>query len=490
MTKTGSILPEETLNAILRTGSNHNRTELRLIYNFMSVQTKEEYEEFVRNEYGNGGKGFIIDGKKYAVWFNKNGMQIALGETVRTKDKIHLSWEQVTNRIHCLLKEGEFAPQSMLDKAQDNAIKEHAQALAYMKGDMAEGVAEIVFAEKDLPHLRSIYPEITDYLENKMKDPAWLSELNKRLSGVANAYKKSKTIMRFHYYDPVTVSKRFHKLAAEVTPYKAKDGFVSTEQKIFITQDEIDSFMIKRGSYSERRLRTYSFYLLNEDKKSRTDFIKKQYGTGGQNYALSGADNSYANYDGKGLVLARGNYGNPQVSISLSWDKVANRIAYLIKNDQFLQAEDYARMPEYEREHMADKILRFYNRLPEAVDRPFTNDFFWEKPRKEIADVLKEPIGAEKLLQKMDAVLADLPLDFNAYGTSYSDKADILSQIHKYLKGDYTIFPIRKEENKLPIKAENVVKQKKINPVVNNEENIVKEKIGHQMTIFDYLAIS
>ena len=51
-----------------------------------------------------------------------------------------------------------------------------------------------------------------------------------------------------------------------------------------------------------------------------------------------------------------------------------------------------------------------------------------------------------------------------------------LSQIHKYLKGDYTIFPIRKEENKLPIKAENVVKQKKINPVVNNEENIVKEK--------------
>ena len=147
-------------------------------------------------------------------------------------------------------------------------------------------------------------------------------------------------------------------------------------------------------------------------------------------------------------------------------------------------------MPEYEREHMAGNVLRFYNRLPEAVDRPFTNDFFLEKPRKEIADVLKEPIGAEKLLQKMDAVLADLPLDFKAYGTSYSDKADILSQLHKYLKGDYTIFPIRKEENKLPIKAENVVKQKKINPVVNNEKNIVKEKIGHQMTIFDYLAIS
>ena len=90
-------------------------------------------------------------------------------------------------------------------------------------------------------------------------------------------------------------------------------------------------FLIKSGSYSERRLRTYSFYLLNENKKAETAFIKKQYGTGGQSHALSGADNSYANYDGKGLVLARGNYGNPKVSILLFWDKVANRIAYLIK---------------------------------------------------------------------------------------------------------------------------------------------------------------
>ena len=32
---------------------------------------------------------------------------------------------------------------------------------------------------------------------------------------------------------------------------------------------------------------------------------------GGQSHALSGADNSHANYDGKGLKLERGNIGNP-----------------------------------------------------------------------------------------------------------------------------------------------------------------------------------
>ena len=485
-------IPESVVDDILRTGGNRTGSQLRIIYNFMSEQSPGEYTEFVKREYGKGGKGFQMDGREYSVWFDETGMQIAVGHTVADQilDKVFLSWKDVSRRIHQLLNQGEYAPQSVLDAARDNALKEHAQALAYMKGDMAEGVAEIVFDETDLPNLRSIYPEITDYLTEKLQDPEWLSDLNERLEALAEAYEMDNSLMRFHHYNPVNISRQFQKFADEVIPYQAREGFAWKEQQMFITQDEIDAFLARGGAYSEGRLRTYSFYLLHADEKAMADFIKEQYGIGGSSHALSGADDSHANYDGKGLFLARGAYGNPYTSVLLSWNKVANRVAYLIKNDQFLQAEDYARMPEYEREQMANKVLRFYDRLPEAVDRPFTNDFFLEKPRKEIADVLKKPIGAEKLLQKMDAVLADLPLDFNVYGTSYSDKADILSQLHKYLKGDYTIFPVRKKENKLPTKAENVVKQKKINPVVNNEENIVKEKIGHQMTIFDYLAIS
>ena len=45
----------------------------------------------------------------------------------------------------------------------------------------------------------------------------------------------------------------------------------------------------------------------------------------------------------------------------------------------------------YEREQMANKVLRFYDRLPEEMDRPFTDDFFWEKPGKEMEAVLENP---------------------------------------------------------------------------------------------------
>lgn len=458
-------IPEEVVDEILRTGGNRKASQLRIIYNFMSEQTPEQYAEFVKREYRKGGKGFQIDGNEYSVWFDETGMQIAVGHTVTDHilDKAFLSWEDVSGRIHQLLDQGEYAPQYVLDAARSNAVKEHAQALAYMKGDMAEGIAEIVFDEEDLPHLRSIYPEITDYLEEKLEDPQWLSELNERLDALAEAYEENHSIMRFHHYNPVNISKQFQKFADEVIPYQARDRFAWKEHPMFITQDEIDAFLAGGGAYSQGRLRTYSFYLLHEDERARTGFIKEQYGIGGSSHALSGADDSHANYDGKGLFLARGAYGNPYTSVLLSWNKVANRVAYLIKNDQFLQAEDYARMPEYEREQMANKVLRFYDRLPEEMDRPFTEDFFWEKPGKEMEAVLENPEQTEELLQKMDAALAALPLYFEAYGTNYQQKTELLSELHQYAEGTYTIFPTPEAEPSFA------------------------EPSGYQMTMFDFL---
>ena len=460
-------IPESVVDDILRTGGNREGSQLRIIYNFMSEQSPGEYTEFVKREYGKGGKGFQVDGREYSVWFDETGMQIAVGHTVTDQilDKAFLSWKDVSRRIHQLLNQGEYAPQSVLDAARDNALKEHAQALAYMKGDMAEGVAELVFDKADLPHLRSIYPEITDYLTEKLQDSEWLSDLNERLEALAEFYQIDPSLMRFHHYNPVNISRQFQKFADEVIPYQARDGFAWKEQQMFITQDEIDAFLARGGAYSEGRLRTYSFYLLQAEDKARTDFIKEQYGIGGCSHALSGADDSHADYDGKGLVLARGNFGNPHTSITLPWNKVARRVAYLIKNDQFLQAEDYAHMPEYEREQMATKVLSFYNRLPEEIDRPFTDDFFWEAPRKEIMEVLNNPESTEELLEKMDAALAALPLDFEAYGTDYQQKTELLSELHQYAEGTYTIFPTPEVETSF------------------TEAGLS----GHQMSMFDYL---
>mgnify|MGYP000543330228 FL=1 len=103
-------LDPEVVDEILRTGSNRSKGQLRLIYNFMVEKTPEEYTEFVKNEYGTGGKGFEIDGAKYAVWFDDLGLHIAVGSTAKggTLANAFLSWEDVSNRIHELLRQGEY----------------------------------------------------------------------------------------------------------------------------------------------------------------------------------------------------------------------------------------------------------------------------------------------------------------------------------------------------------------------------------------------
>ena len=461
-------IPSEVVDEVLRTGGNRSKSQLRIIYNFMSEQTPEEYTEFVKREYGTGGKGFEINGMEYSVWFDETGLQIAVGHTVTDQilDKAFLSWEDVSGRIHQLLKQGEYAPQSVLDVARENAIKEHAQALAYMKADMAEGVAELVFDEEDLPHLHSIYPEITDYLEEKLTDPQWLADLNERLEGLAMAYEEDKSIMRFRTYNPIRISGQFQKFAAEVIPYNARDEFAWQEHKVFITQDEIDAFLAGGGPYSDGRLSTYSFYLLNEDDKARTDFIKEKYGIGGQSHALCGADNSHADYDGKGLKLERGDYGNPDISVLLPWAKVAKRIGYLIDNQQFLRSADYSRMPEYERERIAGKVISFYARLPEEIERPFKQDFFNEEARKELPVMLNDSEKSQKLLQAMDDALAMLPLDFESVNETYEKKLQLLTEVHQYVEGSYTIFPAQE----VPDQADGLN--------------------GYQMSLFDIVSAS
>ena len=436
-----SISPD-VVDEVLPVGGNREGSQLRIIYNFMIEQTPEEYTEFVRREYGTGGKGLVIDGTEYSVWFDELGMQVAVGHTVtdRILDKVFLSWEEVSGRIHQLLRQGEYAPQVVLDAARLNALEEHATVLAYMKHDMAEGVAEIVFGDTEIFHHG--FPDTVKNLSELLAQPEYLSEINERLEGAALAYAEDKDIMRFHFYRPDKVSAQFKKFAKEAVPFGARDGFAWEEHPLFITQDEIDSFLARGGSYSDGRLSTYAFYLQNKTEKEMADFLKERYGTGGCSHALDGADDSHADYNGKGLKLARGSFGNPDTQVLLKWPQVAKRVTYLIENDKFLKAADYSRMPGYEREQMVNRILSFYARLPKETERPFTDDFFHDDARIELAAALEDTETAAELVEKMDAALASLPLDFEGYEA----KVQFLVDLHGYVEGTYTIFPERVQE--------------------------------------------
>ena len=433
-------LDSEVVDEVLRTGSNRSKGQLRLIYNFMVEKTPEEYTEFVKNEYGTGGKGFEIDGAKYAVWFDDLGLRIAAGDTAKggTIVNAFLSWEDVSNRTHELLRQGEYAPQAVLDAARQNALQEHAQTLAYMERDLADGVAEAVFRDTEI--FRGGFPELTDRLAGLLDDTDFLTDLNERLSALGEAYAEDKDLMRMHFYKPDKVAALFQQFAKPYQNYSARDGFYWNEHKKFITDDEINAYFTRGSNYSDSRLAIYSFFLNHEDKKERADFLKDHYGIGGSSHALCGADDSHEDHDGRGISLERGSYGNPDASAHLNWNQAAGRIDQLIRDSEYLKPADYSRMPAYERERMAMRVMGFYHHLPNDVERPYPQDLYHEEGRKVLVEKLEAPEQAVELLEQMDNALLSVPLD----SEEYKDKAESLSVLHQYVEGTYTIFPEKK----------------------------------------------
>lgn len=433
-------LDSEVVDEILRTGSNRSKGQLRLIYNFMVEKTPEEYTEFVKNEYGTGGKGFEIGGAKYAVWFDDLGLRIAAGDTAKggTIVNAFLSWEDVSNRIHELLRQGEYAPQAVLDAARQNALQEHAQTLAYMERDLADGVAEAVFQDTEI--FRGGFPELTDRLAGLLDDADFLTDLNDRLSALGEAYAEDKDLMRMHFYKPDKVAALFQQFAKPYQNYSARDGFHWNEYKKFITEDEINGYFTRESNYSDSRLAIYSLFLNHEDKKERADFLKKHYGIGGSSHALCGADDSHEDHDGRGIALERGSYGNPYASVHLNWNQAAGRIDQLISDSEYLKPADYSRMRAYERERMAMRVMGFYHHLPNEVERPYPQDLYHEEGRKALVEKLADPEQATELLEQMDTALLSVPMD----SEEYERKAESLSILHQYVEGTYTIFPEKK----------------------------------------------
>ena len=434
----------DVIDTILRTGSNQERSQLRIIYDYMADPGRptEEHISFLKREYRTGGKGIVIGGKEYSIWFDEMGFQVAEGHSVKDNlmNKAFLSWEDVAGRIGELLRQGEYAPQAVLDAARDNAMLEHARVLAYMERDLADGVSEIVFEDASI--FRGGFQDVEKNVASRLADPAFLEDLCDRLEGLALAYKENPEVMRFNFYKPDLIAAQFRKLRQDAVPYAARQGFKwETDLPTFITQDEIDSFLSNHAVYEDGRLAIYSFFLTHEDRKERTVFLRERYGTGGQSHALSGADDSFADYNAKGLTLTRGDLTDPASKVTLRWNQVEQRIEHLLDRNEYLKASDYAKMPAYERRQMASEIVSFYSRLPNDVMRPWPEGTDLYHVRDAVYAGMEKEGGLEEMLARMDEVLTALP----ATEDRYEQRAAILTTLHQYAEGLYTIFPQKVE---------------------------------------------
>ncbi len=432
-------VPTEVVDEILRTGGNRRGSQLRLIYNYIIEQTPEAATAYVKREYGKGGKGFTINGTDYAVWFDELGLQIAAGHSVREQvmEKAFLSWDDVAGRIHQLLKQGEYAPQPVLDAARGNVLTEYANALALMERDIVDDYRHILFDEAELEMFKGGFPDEVEKVSRFLDHQENVDRLVSRLRDFAAVYAENRDVMRFHYYNPTRMADTFETFAKPWIPFQAREGFAWENHGVFITQDEIDAELAGGASYENSRLAIYAHFLSTDDRKARADFLKQHYGDGGHSPALNGKDGSDESHDSKGIHLRVGGFTNPAAEVTLSWAKVAQRIDYLMRNDRYLTASDHVKMPGYERDAMARRIRSFYYHMPEDIPRPAGADLIAVEDRQPLADALMMTDTAVELVSQMDDAMAALPSE----NEHYQECTEILFQVHDYIDGTYTIFP-------------------------------------------------
>ena len=330
-----SPVSDERVEDILRTGGGKRGSLFRICAALIKGAEREELSGILRDEYGSGGKGFTFDGQRMAVWFDENGMRFALGDSARENADRSLRWEEITERISRLYEEGDYVPSVVSAGALDFERREVASSLYYL---LRDGLGKLPDQWRNAEHA---FDQIADVLKDREK-----------AGKLAVAYTKTKERMvadgRRGGYFLSHCDRCLERLFRLSRPDRriAQNHVQELPALSFITMDEVDEVLRRGSGYEHGKIRIYRFFTGNDERQAAADFLRKEYGTGGSSSALPGAD-SFVDYDGKGISITKGQITKPAVKVLLRWNKAAERIRQLIREEAYLTEEE---MLLYQRE--------------------------------------------------------------------------------------------------------------------------------------------
>ena len=332
-------IPQEVVDEVLRVGGNTAHHRERIVAAF--EKQKPDTPDFLRSLL-HGGNGIVTDAGTFAVWYDETGIRISRGRSARHAPSAKLvSWQEAAGRIGQLLEEGRFAANVELAGAEGYERFRLAEKLWYLRQDFSGKAIDAGYLPSLAKDGGRHFSEDTEWLAEKLTDPAFRTQLTREYRQFLSDQQQSGDLLRFHFHrldemlealdDLDLPRRRFSSEMAEIPPVRQ-----------FITEDEIDENLAEGGLMSGSKGRIFAFFQQPHSNKEQVDFLKQEYGTGGRSHALSNADGSDESHSGKGMRYQK--RGCPEVR--LTWQKVAGRIAGLIRQGLYLTEQEQA---EYDR---------------------------------------------------------------------------------------------------------------------------------------------
>ena len=336
------LISDEVVDHILRTGSGQKNTLFHITARLIEGLDNEEMQSFLKDEYGTGGKGFTIDNQKISIWYDNDGIRIRRGDSARRNFDRIVTWEEAADRIRDMYEEGNYVDNLIFNNAIEQEQKEITDLLALHFRDTNRNTEEY----------RS-YTDWQDTIRNAWTDLEGKKEIYQKFEWLqADMNENPSNYHRWEIQHNPVYFQRFRDLQRDFS-WVDQQFKVERPGLSFITQDEIDAVLRRGGITAGGRNRIYEYFMEHHDMKDAAEFLKNEYGTGGSSPGIPGAGASDASHDAKGLKLAKGKIGSPEVEVLLKWNKVAERVRQLVRTDDYLSPEE---MEKYEERQEAQKL--------------------------------------------------------------------------------------------------------------------------------------
>lgn len=322
-------ITDEHVDQILLRGGGRDNSRYRIFAKYQKGKSADHMVRFLKEEYGQGGKGFTLDGEPVSVWYEEAGIRLSHGSSARFNSLRTLNWEEVERRTASLITDGFYMPDQELQKISVHEKTELATQLYFLFRDGMRNLPAELGRGQTFPESREI---IIGHLSTPAGIDLVVASLDKAMEAMEPGI-ESEAIHRV--YQPKKMRETVEDLKG--VPKRFPDaGMRDCPVETFITQDEIDFMLSKGGSFSQSSFRIFEYFESERSKAEAADFLKNEYGIGGKTHALPGADHSYEDYNSRGIALRKSLFSNPEVKLLLKWPEAAERIQHLIQTDRFL----------------------------------------------------------------------------------------------------------------------------------------------------------
>ena len=428
-------LPQQVIDEALCIGANDQNSRLIICAYFK--KDKPDNAQFLAEHYGENGAGFYLNGKKYALWYNAEGIRIAEGESARRSSAALIPWEQAAARIRELLDLGRYMPQSELDRVDHYEIHVLADRLLMMFRDIEDE------DKRFFPSLRAAYdkpkgfPEAVEEIAGLLSREDGLQTIISEYKTFAAAYQENPDIMRFRFYRPQKLLEQLSDLQREPLHFTAAEGY-DPQRRFFISGDEIDNLLRGGKRSTDYRLAVYSFYRNHTERKERENFLKHYHG---EYSGYSGGNDDVTYQLSRGVSFSHGDLTRPYAKVELKWNAVEKRVSAMIAQGRFLSDEDRAAMPQYEKRQLARNICAFFENVPQEQPHPYPFGFAYWDAVKLIEPQLDDPARVEEIYQMMVPIWEATPQDDRMYAL----RRQAFENLAAFRQGTFTLFAEHKE---------------------------------------------